>query len=112
MSVFDNSVFSACYAIGFPGVVAVTWGTGETAGSAYAHFFAEPQGDGMGGIDLTSRAISLRGLASDLGTLTPGQRLTIDGVSYQIAAGPLADGHGEVTLYLDRARAVIPPEED
>lgn len=109
MSIFDASIFASCYAPGFPGVVAVTWGSGVTAGSAYAHFIAEPQGDGMGGIDLTSRAISLRGLASDLGALTPGMRLTINGDVYQIAAGPLADGHGEVTLYLDRARAVIPP---
>lgn len=100
---FDTSIFSACYASGMPGVVAVTWGEGQ---SAYGQFFAEPQIDGMGGVDLSSRAVSLRGLVSDFGALVPGSRVVIGSMSYQVAAGPLADGFGEVTLYLDRARAI------
>jgi hypothetical protein len=87
-----------------PGVVAMHYQCGIK--SVYVQFFASPLLDAMGNVDLADRTVYVQGLASAVTDLLPGDRVSIDDVDYQVTAGPIADGFGIVTFYLDRARAL------
>lgn len=98
--------FAAAFTDDMPGVVSMSWSSGEGATAfAHVHYFAEMALDSEGYTQIQRRAYRVVGLSAAIGHFRRGDTVNIDGRDYRCVSNANHDGFGVAEIHLESVTA-------